>query len=42
MVQKIRESYVKQKCYINRFENLSVLNMYFIKAFIILLSSLRL
>ena len=29
----------KQKCYINGSENLSVLNMYFIEAFIILVFS---
>ena len=32
-----RDSFAKQKCYINGSENLSVLDMYFIEAFIILL-----
>ena len=35
---KIKETVMqKQKCYINGSENLSVINMYFIEAFIILL-----
>ena len=33
-----RDSYAKQKRYINKSENLSVLDMYFIEAFILLFS----